>query len=144
METKEGFEKEFSTLRKLGEEVFVLRGSTILVELLPDEELKTKGGLIIATNSDQPKGNSVEQHKLQVGKVLMVGQGYWEDDGGYQPVEVQPGAIVILPQYSAQYISMFPGIQRPTANKIAMIKMDVVLGYYPNAKAYEKAKAKLK
>jgi co-chaperonin GroES (HSP10) len=147
MSQQESFEKEFSQLRELGEQSFVLRGSSIIVEIQPEEEIKTAGGLIIATDPKHIKGNSVEQHKLQVGKVLMTGPGYWidgeEGSGSFEPLEVKPGAIVILPQYGTSYISVFPGIQRPTGNKLGVVKMDQVLAYYPTQEAFEQVKAKL-
>lgn len=142
------FLKEFTQLREMGEKTFVLRGSTLLVEIQEPEEIKTKGGIVLASASDHVKGNSVAAHKVEVARVLMAGQGYWienEDTGKgyYEPLECAPGAVVILPQYSAQLMSHFPGIQRPTQNKIAMIKMDQVLAYYPTQEAYEDAKEKL-
>lgn len=140
----DSFKKEFDKLQELGEGTFVLRGSTIVVEILDDEELKTKGGIIIATDSRQVKGNSIEQNKLQVGRILMVGQGYWNDETQTrEALEATPGAVVILPQYGSQVISMFPGIQRPTGSKLCLIKMDQVLAYYPSAEAYERAKSSL-
>lgn len=143
MSDQDGFDKEFATLRELGEQVFVLRGSTMIVQLLDDEELKTKSGLIIATKIDHRKGGSVEEHKLQVARVLMTGPGYDGEDGQKIPLEVGPGSIVILPQMTTTILSMFPGIQRPTQNKLALVKEDSILGYYPTAKAYELAKKKL-
>lgn len=143
MSNQEGFGKEFTILRELGEEVFVLRGSTIIVEILDDEELKTKGGLIIATDSKQTRGDSVSAHRLQVGRVLMTGPGYDGDDGEVIPLEVKPGAMVVLPQLSTTHLSMFPGIQRPTGNKLALVKEDNILCYYPTAEAYDLAKKKL-
>lgn len=138
------FTKEFNKLIELGSNVFVLRGSTIVVEILPDEEIKTAGGLVIATNSNHIRGNSVEAHKLKFGRVLMTGQGYWDEElKGYVPLDVKTGAIVILPQYSTQFISTFPGIQRPTENKIALLKESDLLGYYPSEDAYQTAKAAL-
>jgi co-chaperonin GroES (HSP10) len=143
------FEKAFATLREM-KGSFFLRGSTIIVYELPDVEIKTEGGLVIVTNPNQVMGNSVEQHRLKVAKVLMVGPGYWSDEaefagtqGSYLPVEVQPGAIVILPQYSTSTISVFPGINKPTGNKLHMIKEDSILAYYPSQEAYETALAKL-
>jgi co-chaperonin GroES (HSP10) len=137
------FTKEFTRLKALGPETFVLRGSTIIVELVPDEELKTKGGIIIATPSDHVR-KSVTEHKLQVGRVLMTGQGYWDEEKeAYVPLDVEPGAIVILPQYSTQLISTFPGIARPTGNKLALVKESELLAYYPNETAYNTAKAEL-
>jgi hypothetical protein len=151
----ESFQKDFEILRELGQETFVLRGSTLLVEILPREEIKTSGGLIISTPKDHTKGGSVTAHAVEIGRVLMSGQGYWNEEkanpegylipkGGYDSLECQPGAIVVLPQYSITLMSHFPAIQRPTENKIAMVKMDQVLMYFPSVEAYETAKAKLK
>lgn len=150
------FETELAALRALGPEVFVLRGSTLLVEIQEPEEIKTKSGLVIASGDGHTKGHSAAAHRVEVGKVLMSGQGYWvspEDSnrshptlgtyGYHEALEAQPGAIVILPQYSTQLMSHFPGIQRPTGNKLAMVKMDQVLAYYPTQDAYETAKRKL-
>ncbi len=144
----ETFEKELGILREMGEKTFVLRGSTLIVEIQEPEEVKTKGGLIVASHADHKKGGSVEAHRVEVGKVLLAGQGYYteaflETPASYEPLECQPGAIVLLPQFSTQPISHFPGIQRPTGNKLAMIKMDQVLAYYPSQEAYERAKKKL-
>lgn len=139
------FEKDFNTLRELGKDVFVLRGSTLIVEIQPEQELKTAGGLYMAPVSDHVRGQSINAHKLEIGKVLMAGEGYWnEETKATEPLEAQPGAIVILPQYSTSTLSMFPGIPRPTGNKLAMVKMGDVLAYYPSKEAFEKAQASLK
>ena len=140
----ESFEKEFSALRELGPEAFVLRGSSIIVEIMPDEEIKTAGGLIMATSTDHIKGNSIEQHKLRVARVLMVGEGYYDEEKeGYEPLDVKVGAVVIVPPYSPEYISVFPGIQRPTGNKLAFVKFAQILALFPSQEAYELAKSKL-
>lgn len=136
------FEKEFTILRELGEEAFVLRGSNMIVYQLPDEEIKTKSGLILATDSKQVMGNSIEQNKLNVGKVLMTGPGYWNGEG-YDPLEVKPGAIVVLPQYSTSPISVFPGIGKPTGNRLVMVKEDSIIAFYPSQEIYENTKRKL-
>lgn len=128
----------------MGNETFVLRGSTLIVEIVEPEELKTKGGIIIATSDNQIKGGSVAQGRLEIGRVLMVGEGYWDEEKkAFIPLDVSIGAIVILPQYSLQIISTFPGINRPTKNKIAMIKADQVLGLYRSPEAFEYAKQEL-
>ncbi len=151
--SQESFESEFKKLREMPE-AFVLRGSTIIVEVLPPEEIKTNSGLIVASAHGHAKGNSVDAHRIEIGKVLMTGPGYWvegtDEDlverditGRYEPLEVQPGAIVLLAKYSTDYLSHFPGISRPTGNKLAMIKMDSILAYYPSQEAYEAAKLAL-
>lgn len=151
---EESFEKEFEKLRSMGEKTFVLRGSTLIVELFPKQELKTAGGLIIHTPDDHVGGKSIEAHRAEVGIVRMSGQGYWVDAddsmkpgaityGHYEKLECQPGAIVVLPKYSLQLMSTFPGIERPINQKLCLVKMDQVLAYYPSLEAYETAKAEL-
>ncbi len=151
------FEKELSALREMGPDTFVLRGSTLIVEIQDPEEIKTKSGIVLGFSADHKKGNSVEAHRVEIGKVLFSGQGYWVEEkklgeandgefvtpAHYEELECQPGAIVVLPQYAMQPMSHFPGIYRPTGNKLAMIKMDQVLAYYPTQEAYETAKEKL-
>lgn len=154
----DSFVREMDILREMGQNTFVLRGSTLLVEILPPEEIKTKSGLIVAHTEDHVKGGSAKAHSVDIGRVLMSGQGYWNDGSvevydeaigfhkihaGYEPLEAQPGAIVILPQFSTQLMSHFPGIQRPTGNRLALVKMDQVLAYYPTQEVYELAKQKL-
>jgi co-chaperonin GroES (HSP10) len=141
---QDNFTSEFNRLAELGSSTFVLRGSALIVEILPDEEIKTRGGIVIATDSRHTGGNSVEAHKLKVGRVLMSGLGYWDEEKkDYIPLDVKPGAVVILPQYSTQFISTFPGIQRPTGNRLAIIKESDLLAYYPSDDAFQTAKAKL-
>ena len=132
------FKKEFDVLREKAD-LFKLRGSTLVVELLPEPEIKTKGGLIISAPSDQVRGNT-NDNKLQAGVVLMAGEGYYDADSNtYTPTDIQPGAVIILPQYSAQTISKFPGISRPTQSKIVLVKEDSVLAYYTSREAFEQA-----
>lgn len=151
---QESFEKSLAALREMGPETFVLRGSTLIVEIQEPEEIKTAGGIVIVDDINQRSGKTVSAHRVEIGKVLMAGQGYWVDvpddnleadrsSGRYEPLEVQPGAVVVLPQYSIQPMSHFPGITRPTGNKLAMVKMDQILAYYPTQEAYNRAKEKL-
>lgn len=155
---QESFAKELGVLTELGPETFVLRGSTLIVEILEPEEIKTKSGLVIAQDINHSRGNSVAAHRVEVGQVLMAGEGYWVEPiisspstggagsrqaGYFDPLPAQPGAVVVLPQYSTQLMSHFPGVQRPTNNKLAMVKMDQVLAYYPTQEAYNLAKEKM-
>lgn len=134
------FSKEFGALRESG--AFTLRGTQILVEITPMEEMKTKSGLYIATNSDHKGGSSVNANKLEYGTVLMVGQGTWDDDQReYVPLDVKPGQIIILPQYSHQPISTWPTLQRPLTNKISLVSANSILGFFNSSEDFDKAKA---
>lgn len=134
------FKQFFEELTKRGEDTFILRGSTLIVEVMDEEELKSKGGIILATSSDH-KRNSFEENRLNVARVLMVGDGYIGDDGESVPCDVKPGAYILLPKYSTQYVSIFPGLSIPTKNKIGLVKEDQILAYYPSEEAYSQAKA---
>jgi len=127
----------FKGLRN-SEGLFKLRGSTVLVKLV-EEELKSEGGIVIATDPNQARGGA-EENKLEVGEVVMVGDGYDDEDGSKIPLDVQVGAIVILPKFGLSKISVFPGMNEPTYNKLAMVKEESVLAYYPSKEAYEQAK----
>lgn len=130
-------DKFFKGLRE-SKDIFKLKGSTLLVKLI-DEELKSSGGIVIATSSDQLKGG-IDTNRLHVAEVLMSGEGYTLDDGSLEPLECQPGAVVVLPKFGLSFISVFPGLQTPTGEKLAMVKEDQILCFYPSAEAYEQAK----
>jgi hypothetical protein len=148
-------------LKELGEKTFVLRGSNMIVEILPKEEIRTEGGLILQASIGQTKGDSAAAHEVITAKVLMCGQGYWNESAGmvevepgsgiyqdthtgkYEALEVQPGAIIFLEPNVYRTMSHFPGIAKPTQNKLAMIKMDAIQAYFPTEQAYNEFKAKV-
>lgn len=133
-------DKFFKNLREKPE-LFRLKGSTLIVKLI-EEELKTEGGIVIASSSEQLKGGT-DEHRLNVAEVLMAGEGYVDDEGNPEPLDCQPGAIVVLPKFGMSLISVFPGLNEPTGEKLAMVKEDQILCYYPTKEAYEQAKKEL-
>lgn len=137
------FRKFFDALRAQGKDTFILRGSTLIVEVMDEEELVSNGGIILASDSNQARGG-MDEHRLNVARVLMVGDGYVDtDENGKEvsiPCDVEVGAYILLPKYSTQYISIFPGLNIPTKNKIGMVKEGEILAYYPTGEAYEAAK----
>lgn len=123
---------------------FVIRGSTIIAEMMPEPEYKTAGGLIVSTPSDHLRG-TMRDNKLEAATVLAVGPGYWNEElKEYEPLEVQPGAVVVLPQYAVQMISTFPGMTKPSGNKLVIVKMDSILLYYKDQESYRLAQESLK
>jgi co-chaperonin GroES (HSP10) len=131
------FEQDIAELKERG---FKLRGSAIIAELLPAPEVKTASGLIISAPSDHVRGNSVNAHKLEVAKVLDVGPGVWDDESRtYLPLDIHPGQVIILNQYSYNYISLLPGITKPLSNKLVIVPSNGILASYPDERAYEGA-----
>jgi len=134
--TEVSFEQEFTTLRNLGQDHFVIRGSTIIAELLPEPELKTASGLIISAPSDHV-GRSTNDHRLKVAKVLMTGPGYFDPETRtYDPLDVKPGAVILVPQYTTQFLSAWPGVNKSAIEKLILVKEDNILCYYPSEEVY--------
>lgn len=129
------FQKFFN---QLADSNFVLKGSTLVIEVI-EEEVTTSSGIVIAESMDH-KRNSMSENRINVGRVLMVGEGYMDDDGNPVPCDVQVGAYILLPKYSTQYVSVFPGLNAPTQNKIGLVKEGEILAYYPTEEDYNKAK----
>lgn len=133
MESK--FLERFKRLSALTSQEFVLVGERMLIEVFPQTELKTKGGIIIA----DPSGYKTETqtNRPLLGVVLAVGQGYVDEDGKEEPNEYKPGEVVIVSRMGPLYYSEFPGLGS-TNNEIAMTRSSEVHMSWPNIEAYEK------
>lgn len=84
---------------------FLLTGSFLLVEKVPQDEVKTKSGLILATNVHQQ--GSIGANLPCFVHVLAVGAGY-DDDGTVIPLDTQPSDILLVGQYSVKWLPVYP------------------------------------
>ena len=114
-------------------DLYILRGATMLVEVLPKEELKTSGGIIIAKGEMQRA--TADDFRRGVGVVLMVGDGY--TDGS--EMEIKEGMVILLP-FNPMYLSEFPGLTDYTQNSLAIVNEGDVLFAYKSLDDYNKAK----
>jgi co-chaperonin GroES (HSP10) len=87
---------------------FELVGDYLIVEVIPDEEFKTKSGLIMATSSGH-QVNSITADKPTFVRVLMVGAGTPKDADSTDLVkyDVDPGDICLVGAHSIKYFSVF-------------------------------------
>lgn len=129
----------FKSLKEKAPESYTLRGSSILVEILRDEEIKTESGIVIAQDSKQVRG-SIDEHRLKVGRVLLVGEGYYDESGDTVPLDTAEDDIVILPKYSLSEISVWPGLHGTVNGRLAVIKEDAILFKYNGEEGYNAAK----
>lgn len=104
--------------KKLEGTKYKLAGGRMLVEILPKKEMKTTGGLIMAAPI-QHKGTADTQRAV-VGVVVMVGEGYVNDDQQDVPMETKVGNVVVLNEFGLKYYSEFPGVSSYTENKLAL------------------------
>ena len=121
---------------------FILKGDKLIVEVLPKEEFKTSGGIIIQTDKSQVRGGS-EEGRSTLGVVLLTGAGFTDEDGNVEECELTPGMIVLLTPESLQYFTQWPGLSGFTADEIAMTRESHISLFWNSLEHYEAYKAQL-
>ena len=129
--------KYLSKFKKLPAGAFPLRSNRVLFEMLPREEFKTAGGLIMNGSLSDHK-TSTEMNRGNLAIVLAVGDGYWDgDEQKLVPLEVEPGNVVMIgAQFGLQKISQLPGLAEYTEEKIAVGTEGDIMAAWPNVEAY--------
>lgn len=98
----------FKALGQEGKAHYNLIGSALLVEKIPEEEMR-KGGLIIA-KPDSYKDTLADSRPIWV-RILVTGSGYYSEDaeGNPQdvPLDTKPGDIALVGRVSVQWFSVF-------------------------------------
>lgn len=141
MESK--FLESFKRLSEKGQEYYKLKGANILIEKLDEQEITTKSGLIIQTSKDQANGMNTTAADLAV--VLMVGEGYWDnEEEKIVPTELRPGNVILAPRFSVAYYSTFPGLGEPSNNKLGIVGEEQIILFYKDIAAYKAAAALLR
>jgi hypothetical protein len=109
----------------------VLVGSRLIVEVLPKEELKSRGGLFLA-GSANVRDNAVDKNRRTLAVVLQVGQGDTETS-----MISEVGNVVMLPPEAMIYYNEFPGLVSFTAETLALTKEEFIQMRWPSLAAYE-------
>lgn len=123
----------FTRLRESLPNFYQLYGSRILVEVLPEEELKTAGGLIVAKSPTNFKSNT-EENKFTAAVVIAIGQGYYNDETGEDvPLQVKQGQVVEVVRSGLRPYSNHPilGTQY-TSGDLALINDSHINGLLAN------------
>lgn len=101
--------------------LFILHDNRLLVEILPKEELKSKGGLILAApKADHRSATEENQHQLAI--VLYVGSGTIDDKGSVIAPSYSPGNLILVSPFSLRPYTSFPMLNEYTANDIALTR----------------------
>lgn len=121
---------------KLPKEALPLRGNRMLVEVLPNEELTSKGGIVIAVD---PKSftSTTAQNRPKLAVVLATGAGYVDDETG-EPIDpdITPGSVVLVSEMGLKYYSQFPGINEYTGEVLALTRESEIHVSWPSIDAY--------
>ncbi len=124
------YERQFSRLRQASTSLHKLRGASLLVEILPKQELKTKSGLYLA-QTDSHKAQA-DDYRRDLGLVLLQGEGY--ADG--TPMDIKPGMVVLMP-FNPLVLSEFPGLIDYTKNTLAIVNEGDILLTFDSLKAFQ-------
>jgi co-chaperonin GroES (HSP10) len=96
----------FQTVAREHSNLYQIQGDLLLVEVLKDEEFKTKSGLFISSGGAK-QVNSLMQDKPTFVRVLDTGPGFYAEDGSDIPLDSKPGDILLVPSTSIKYFSVF-------------------------------------
>ncbi len=134
--------KYLERFQKLEANDLPLRGNRILIEVLPKEEIK-QGSIIVASNLDDHR-SSTEQNRADLGVVLAVGSGYFDDEtGGDVAMDIQPGNVVLVSRMGLKLYSQFPGISGYTKETIALTRDNEIHCAWASLEAYQAYREKL-
>lgn len=116
---------------------FRLRGNRVLIEPLPKEEIKTAGGLFVASSLSDHR-STTEQNRAVLAYVLAVGAGYYDDETKEDVgLDVAPGNIVLVSAFGMRAYSSFPGLVGYTQDSVALIRDSDVNAVWANSEAYD-------
>lgn len=124
-------------------DLYQLCGDRLLVEILPKEELKSEGGLIIATADNYR--TATKENQAILGVVLLVGEGYYDEASGKDsPLNAKVGNIVLLSGMGIRHYSTFPGVNGYVPNTIGITRDSECHLIIPDFERYESLKAVLR
>jgi co-chaperonin GroES (HSP10) len=133
---------KFAKLREAGDRLSTLVGDRITVEVLPKEELKSAGGIVIASDISNVR-SSTEENRPTLAIVLEVGAGVFDENGEDVPSLVEPGNIILVSAAGLKLYSQYPGLLDYTANTIAMTRESEIHRIWPSIEAFQEYKALL-
>jgi co-chaperonin GroES (HSP10) len=85
-----------------------LLGDRMMCEVLPKAELKTKGGLIIAENSE--RRTSTSDNRMMFSVIVAVGEYAYDDDMNRISFPYKVGQVVQTSKYGGLFLSEYPGL----------------------------------
>lgn len=128
--------ERFKKLENVDQSVFRLNGARILLEMLPQKEIKTASGLVLSAPKDLSKF-SADSQRAALGVVLLTGSGYLDNDGNPIDVDVKVGNVVLVNDLAMRSYSSFPGIEDYVNNSIAMTSEADIQMVFPDMAAFE-------
>jgi hypothetical protein len=108
-----------------------LAGSLLIIEKMPEPEIKSAGGLILVSTEEQSNG-AFQRQKAHVATILMVGED--AADSG-----LAPGNIVLIAEFGIRSYTTFPGITHYVDGELQLSSVEAVHLSFKDASAFEAA-----
>ncbi len=114
----------------------LLYGKQILVRLIPETEIKSASGLIMAAPQNQWL-NTMNTKKLVFCEVLETGQGYTDANGERRSLDAEPGDIVVVGQNAPLAFTRFWDVPMTNEFQLAHITEDDILWHFSNEATHQ-------
>ncbi len=115
-------------MKKRLPDFYQLYGSRILIEILPEPEMKTAGGLVMSSPSNNR--SATDENKFCAGVVLSIGEGYFDEDGNDVPLKVKQGNVVEVSRSALRPYSSHPIVAGQYTNgELATVNENGVQGF---------------
>lgn len=86
---------------------YELIGDILLVEMMPQPELKSRGGIHLVSGSEK-QINGYEKMRPTLVRVLDTGKGYYDDHTGKEiDLSVNPGDVILVATESVRWYNSF-------------------------------------
>ena len=137
--------KAFNALQEQCKGLYKLTGDNLIVEELPKEELKTASGIVISATINARQIDSIEDNRPMLVRVLLVGEGYYDEDGKPVDLDVKPGDICLIGKLGVKWMSsIFDVFIQEGATKVGLSKESEIQFNYGSQDALDKCKQVLK
>lgn len=132
---REAFEHAAETCK----DDFEIIGDGLLVEEIPKEEIKSKGGIFMPTNTKIDSIDGLEANRPCFVRVLAVGEGYFNDKtDGTVPLNCRPGDIILVPKLSVKWLSVFGNLVSTGGAQIGLVSETSMQLRFPGDAAYDR------
>jgi len=109
----------------------------LLIERIDEEEIKTKGGLIIAKAPDSHRMSDTDSLRAHMGFIVWAGENVRKDP------RFKPGTIILLNEYSVRWYTTFPGLPAYTEKKLGLTLSTEIKMSFESVEAFNEFSALL-
>lgn len=138
------FQGAFDFMRERCKDDYSVFGDMLLVEQIPDEEVKTASGIVIADSLRSARMDGMEVNKPLFCRILEKGEGFIDEKGNEATVAAEVGDIVLIPQLSVLWFSKFGPLISSGSERIGITRESEIKIRFNGQKGYDSVVGALK